>query len=136
MADFEARTLPMDSVTEYHTDWSWTYTVMDHFRLGREAFGDFLACFFPGRQLKGCPLPLPTWVQDFPGTEYLREVDRVSRSRSWSHLMPLKGVVHLEFVARDDYKMPLHRDWLAAVEQCAPDTPSGSSTTVAASELP
>jgi SAM-dependent methyltransferase len=103
-------------IETYHADSSWMSGVMAYLGMDEEEFADLIGCFFRERPLEATPVVLPKWAQALEGEALERKRDEICRERSWTADMPVLGIVHLEYIARENYKLALHREWLEALE--------------------
>jgi 2-polyprenyl-3-methyl-5-hydroxy-6-metoxy-1,4-benzoquinol methylase len=103
-------------IEAHHADSTWMSGVMDYLGMDEDEFADLIGCFFGERPLEAAPVALPKWAEVLDGEAFERKRDEVCRERSWTADMPVLGIVHLEYIAREDYKLELHQEWLEALE--------------------
>lgn len=110
-------TTPIERQIEaYHTDSTWMSGVMQYLGMDEEEFADLIGCFFRERPLEGAAVALPKWAEALDGEAFERKRDEICRERSWTADMPVLGIVHLEYIARENYKLELHHEWLEVLE--------------------
>jgi len=104
-------------IEDFHANWDWLREVQQYYKLDDDALGDLIAVFFSDRNRSGLPVQVPSWAEALQ--DHLLEEKRksVTKARGWTPDMSLNGIMHLEYLGREEYKKALHIAFLAELDR-------------------
>ncbi|MFC1583985.1 methyltransferase domain-containing protein [Fibrobacterota bacterium] len=110
-------------IQAFKSDTSWLGRVQEYFQVDDALLANIIACFFADRPRTGLPVRLPEWADELKGAALLEKQAEVIKQHGFDTDMSILGVMHLEYIIREDYRDEDYEQFFNTLETLMHKTP-------------